>query len=79
VLDDDAAEYLRWVSRNRGDGDLRPYLPGSVCEIVESVCDFEDRPRILDREMVDRVADLYFTQARELTAIRDEASLETVG
>jgi hypothetical protein len=59
-----SAEYLRWVSRHRGDGDLRPYLPGSVCEIVESICDYEGMPRVLDRDMVDRVASLYFTHNR---------------
>jgi hypothetical protein len=63
-----AAEYLRWVSREKGDGDLRPYLPNSVCEIVESICDYEGIPKILDRAMVDRVASLYFTHNRAMTS-----------
>lgn len=54
-------EHLRHVARTKGDGDLRPYLPGAVCDLVESICDYERRPRRLDRAMVDRVADLYFT------------------
>jgi hypothetical protein len=58
-----APSHLRWLSRNRGDGDLRPYLPVAVCELVESVCGYEDVPMRLDRAMVDRVTDLYFAQA----------------
>ncbi len=66
-----AAEYLRWVSRERGDGDLRPYLPTSVCDIVESICDYEGIPRVLDRAMVDRVATLYFTHNKAMTGAVD--------
>ncbi len=62
-----AAEYLRWVTRNRGDGDLRPYLPGSVCEIVESISGYQGTPRLLDRDTVDRVANLYFAHERAVT------------
>jgi hypothetical protein len=59
----DAPPYLRWLSRNRGDGDLRPYLPVAICELVESVCGYERLPVRLDRDMVDRVMALYFAQA----------------
>jgi predicted ATPase with chaperone activity len=72
-----AAEYLRWVSREKGDGDLRPYLPNSVCEIVESICDYEGTPRILDRAMVDRVASLYFTHNRAMKGDEDLNTLES--
>ncbi len=66
-----AAEYLRWVSRHKGDGDLRPYLPGSVCEIVESISGYEGIPMVLDRDTIDRVANLYFTQNQ---AMKGEAA-----
>jgi len=59
----DAPPYLRWLSRHRGDGDLRPYLPVAICELVESVCGYERLPIRLDRDMVDRVMSLYFAQA----------------
>ena len=59
----DAPPYLRWLSRHRGDGDLRPYLPVAICELVESVCGYERLPVRLDRAMVDRVMALYFAQA----------------
>jgi len=58
-----APAYLRWISRNRGDGDLRPYLPVAVCELVESVCGYEDEIYRLDCDMIDRVTDLYYAQA----------------
>ena len=58
-----AAEHLREVSREKGDGDLRPYLPAVVCELVSSISDYEDMDRILDVAMVDRVAYLFFTQS----------------
>ncbi len=53
----------------RATATSRPYLlPNSVCEIVESICDYEGTPKILDRAMVDRVASLYFTHNRAMTA-----------
>jgi hypothetical protein len=58
--DDDAA-YLRHLTRTRGDGDLRPYVPSMVCEIVRMICRYEDRPLTMSREILDRVAELYFT------------------
>lgn len=58
-----AAERLRRVSREKGDGDLRPYLPSVVCELVSSISDYEDTARVLDLAMVDRVASIFFTQA----------------
>ena len=56
-----AAEHLRKVSRDLGDGDLRPYLPAAVCKILISICVFEDLPLDLHPEMIERIAHLYFT------------------
>ena len=39
-LEEDAA-YLRELTRGRGDGDLRPYVPIMVCEILKSICAYE--------------------------------------
>jgi hypothetical protein len=63
----DAPTHLRWMSRELGDGDLRPYLPGAVCEILQSVCAFEDRPLLLDPPMIERIAKMYFTRATDGT------------
>ena len=60
-----AAEYLRRVSRELGDGDLRPYLPSEVCRIMSAVCKYNGTPLVLDNETVDRVASVYFTKAAE--------------
>jgi hypothetical protein len=52
---------LRELSRSKGDGDLRPYLPGVVCRIAGAIARFEGRVPVVDVETVDRVVDLYFT------------------
>jgi DNA polymerase III delta prime subunit len=61
-LADDAPEHLRKMSREMGDGDLRPYLPPAVCEILRSVCDFDHLPMRLDKDMVERIGRMYFTR-----------------
>lgn len=61
----DAPTHLRWMSRELGDGDLRPYLPGAVMKILESICRFEDLPLRLDPVMIERIAHIYFTHAPE--------------
>ncbi len=63
-----AAERLRTVSREKGDGDLRPYLPGAVCELVSSISDYEGMPAVLDTAMVERIVELFFTQDRAMRA-----------
>jgi hypothetical protein len=59
----DAPAYLRRLSRELGDGDLRPYLPREVLRILRSVCQYHGVPEVLDRANVDRVASVYFTRA----------------
>jgi hypothetical protein len=61
ALTPDAATHLRWMSRELGDGDLRPYLPAAVCRILHSICTFEDLPLELNPPMIERIAHLYFT------------------
>jgi predicted ATPase with chaperone activity len=72
----DAPEYLRQASRERGDGDLRPYLPGAVCELVRSISGYEHQAFVLDRPMIDRVVDLYFTQDRAMQHVGAKASYD---
>ena len=64
-MEPDAPAYLRRVSRELGDGDLRPYLPGEVCRILKSVCQYQGLPLVLNRKNIDRVASVYFTKAAE--------------
>lgn len=58
----DAYAYLRLVSREMGDGDLRPYLPNEVCKILKAVCEYKSEPLVLNRQNIDAVANIYFTQ-----------------
>jgi hypothetical protein len=60
-LDEDSA-YLRELTRSQGDGDLRPYVPVMVCEILKSICAYEGSPPVFNRWTLDRVAEIYFTQ-----------------
>jgi len=59
----DACERLRSQAKARGDGELRAYLPGVVCELALAVTRYENLPPTLTRTLVDRVLDLYFTRA----------------
>jgi hypothetical protein len=69
-----AAQHLRDVSRDLGDGDLRPYLPKEVCKILRAVCTYHQSPLVLDDAAVDRVAAIYFTRAGEIRATMAEAT-----
>jgi hypothetical protein len=77
-----AAAHLRKLSRELGDGDLRPYLPGSVCKILISICTFESLPLVLDPPMIERVAHLYFThtddRGREIPVAAHARPLVTI-
>ncbi len=67
TLTPDASTHLRWMSRELGDGDLRPYLPGAVCKILSAICTFEEREMVLDPPMIERIASMYFTHADDTT------------
>lgn len=41
-------------------GELRPYLVTDFCELMEGICAYDQVPKRLDREMIDRVAQVYF-------------------
>jgi hypothetical protein len=62
----DAPAHLRRMSREHGDGDLRPYLPREVCRILRSVCRYAGEPEVLDRTNVNRVVSVYFTRASSM-------------
>ncbi|MCC5951513.1 MAG: AAA family ATPase [Acidimicrobiia bacterium] len=66
TIPEDSFDYLRKVSREMGDGDLRPYLPREVCRILRSVSVYNGTPPVLDRSAIEQVASVYFTQAAEM-------------
>jgi hypothetical protein len=62
LCDAAASGQLRAVAKLRGDGELRAYLPGVVCEIAIAVIRYENLPPTLTPALVDRVLDLFFTR-----------------
>ncbi|MCP5032240.1 MAG: AAA family ATPase [Actinomycetia bacterium] len=60
-LTEDAIKHLCHIAHQH-IGELRPYLAVDFCELTTAVCDYERWARVLDVDMVDRVADLYFVQ-----------------
>lgn len=61
-VDASAAARLREIARARGDGELRAYLPGVVCQLSDAVISYENLGRQLTPALVERVLDLYFTR-----------------
>jgi hypothetical protein len=59
----EAAEQLRAQAKERGDGELRAYLPGVVCELAVAICRYENASYSLTPLLIDRVLELYFTRA----------------
>ena len=58
----EAAAYLRQACRENGHGELRPYLPADVCEILQAVCLYDETPVIMTPENIDKVAAIYFAR-----------------
>lgn len=50
------------MAKARGDGELRAYLPGVVCQLADAVISYENLGRQLTPALIDRVLDLYFTR-----------------
>ena len=57
-----AADHLRDFARTQGDGELRAYLPGTVCKLASSIASYLGTEPVLTADMVDRVMSLYFTR-----------------
>jgi hypothetical protein len=57
-----AADHLRYFARTQGDGELRAYLPGTVCKLATSISSYLGVDPELTPEMIDRVMALYFTR-----------------
>lgn len=55
----EAASHLRSVAQTHV-GELRPYVAVDFCEMMIGVAQYEGLPLTLDRQMIDRVAAVYF-------------------
>lgn len=62
----EAPALLRRGSRELGDGDLRPYLPGAIATLVHSIAAYEKIQPILDRKMVERALLMFFSRERDM-------------
>jgi len=58
----ESANYLRALIREQTGTDLRPYYPADFAKTLIAICDYEGRPKVLDRNGIDRVANIYFTR-----------------
>ena len=70
----EAFAHMRAGSRDKGDGDLRPYLPGAICTLVRSISEYEGTDPVLDPLTIDRALALYFSRDRDMT----QPSLEAI-
>ncbi len=61
-----AADHLVAVSMAHL-GELRPYLAVDFCQLTLAICRYEGWETVLDTEMIDRVAELYFVQEEAQT------------
>lgn len=57
-----AAGHLRQLAKDRGDGELRAYLPGVICQLASSIMAYENLGPQLSTGLVDRAVELYFTR-----------------
>lgn len=62
AVEPEAVQHLRTYARERGDGELRAYLPGVVCRLTRSIASYHEVEPVLTPEMVERVMSLYFTK-----------------
>ena len=58
----ESANYLRQLIREQTGSDLRPYYPADFAKTLLAICEYEGRPKVLDRNAIDRVANIYFTK-----------------
>ncbi len=71
----EAGLHMRRVAREN-IGDLRPYIAVDFCELMLGICEYEGLPRVLDEEMIDRVAEVYFCKDVEVGPARKGAVSE---
>ncbi|MEI2640133.1 MAG: hypothetical protein V9F03_14225 [Microthrixaceae bacterium] len=68
TVDAPSAAHLRQSARAKGDGELRAYLPGVVCELATAISGYDNLAPALTPDMVDRVLALYFADMSASTS-----------
>lgn len=64
AITEDAPAHLAAVARDHV-GELRPYLPVDFCQLALAIADYEGAERVLDPDMIERIAELYFVQRED--------------
>jgi hypothetical protein len=59
--DTDTPRMLRMICAEMGATSLRPCIPMDLCRIARSICDFDELPNQLSRDVLWRSAEMYFT------------------
>ena len=60
--DQESANYMRSLIIEQTGTDLRPYYPADFAKTLLAICEYEGRPKVMDRNAIDRVANIYFTK-----------------
>ena len=58
----DSADYMKHLIRDATGTQLRPYYPIDFAKTLTAICEYEGRPKVMDRAAIDRVANIYFTK-----------------
>ena len=61
TIQPEAPAILRKGSREKGDGDLRPYLPAAIATLVTSIAAYEGTPSMMNRESLERALEMFFS------------------
>lgn len=62
----EAPELLRKGSRELGDGDLRPYLPGAIAKLVISIATYEGTEPVMDVSTLERAMTMFFNTEADM-------------
>jgi hypothetical protein len=57
----DVPSTFRMICHEMGASSLRPCIPMDLCRIAQSICQFDDLPMVLTRNIVWRAAEMYFS------------------
>lgn len=71
----EAANYLKHLIKEQTGTDLRPYYPADFGKTLLAICEYEGRPKVLDRNAIDRVANIYFTKNDSAGTWETQASI----
>lgn len=66
TMQPEAPALIRKGSRELGDGDLRPYLPGALATLVTSIASYEGTKPELNRATVERALALFFSREQDM-------------